>query len=264
MAPVASRAAKLEAELHLPPLAAGRRAPLLIMLHGLGSSAAQIEAGSDWLTFAREQGIAWLAPNGPLDSHGRRFWNAGSCCNFDGVEVDHVAALAELIEETKLNPSVDGQSVFVGGHSNGAFMAHRLACERPELLQGVVGISGSAPLTRAACRNPTRLKVLHVHGDADPIVTYQGGHLFRNAGLPEHRSARKSASDWASALGCTAAAVKLAPRDLEAALPGAETQVEGYPDCRRGKVELWTVQRGNHYIGFRSPAPAAVWAFLRD
>ena len=141
-------------------------------------------------------------------------------------------------------------------------MAHRLACERPELVRGIVAVAGTGPLDRAACKAPGDLRVLQIHGDADPIVTYGGGHLFDDASLPVHLSATKTAANWAAALGCEPAPRALAPLDLEAALPGAETRRQGYAACKRGKVELWTVSGGSHYIGFRSPAPAAVWAFL--
>src|SRR4051794_38061633 len=68
----------LEATVHLPPsLASGKKAPLLIMLHGLGSSGEDIQA-SDWPSFASSHGVAWMAPSGPKDSKGRRFWNAGA------------------------------------------------------------------------------------------------------------------------------------------------------------------------------------------
>lgn len=259
----APSAPSLEAELHLPALAAGAKAPLLIMLHGLGGSAEQIVAGSDWLSFASEHGIAWLAPNGPLDPQGRRFWNAGpSCCNFAHLAVDHVAALSALIERAAANPAIDRARVFVGGHSNGAFMAHRLACERPDLLRGIIAISGTGPLDPSACRPAGALRVLQIHGEADPIVPYAGGHLFQSPSLPEHVSVQKTAANWASALGCDTTPVTLSPLDLEASLPGAETRVQSYPHCKSGQVEVWTVAGGGHGVGFRAPAPAAVWAFL--
>lgn len=256
---------RLDAALHLPELAPGARVPLLVMLHGLGASAEQIETSSDWLAFAGHNGIAWLAPNGPFDRHGRRFWDAGpSCCNFDHLPVDHVAALAELIQRTVASAAIDPERVYVGGHSNGAFMAHRLACARPDLVRGVVAISGVGPATRSECRTPGALRVLQIHGDSDPIVPYAGGHLFGNSGLPETISAEETVAGWASALGCTEAPVSRAAVDLEQALPGPETRVRSFPHCRAGKLELWTVVGGSHYIGFRAPAPAAIWTFFRD
>lgn len=254
---------ELDAVLHLPPQKSGQRAPLLVLLHGLGSSGQELTNGSDWPSFAEAHGIAWAAPNGPVDKRGRRFWSAGpECCNFDELPVDHVGALASLITRFGASTGVDKTRVFVGGHSNGAFMAHRLACERPELLRGIIAIAGTGPLFRAACKAPSSLRVLQIHGEQDPIVTYEGGHLFRNALYPRHLSAQRTASDWAAALACEPTPTDAAPLNLETQLPGAETRVSAYRGCKRGAVELWSVAGGSHFLGFRAPAPEAVWAFL--
>src|SRR4051812_9814263 len=76
---------ELDAQLHVPARPAGAaKLPLLVLLHGLGSSGHEIES-SDWGRFAAEHGIAFMAPSGPRDARGRRFWNAGkSCCDFEG------------------------------------------------------------------------------------------------------------------------------------------------------------------------------------
>jgi polyhydroxybutyrate depolymerase len=260
---VVPRGGEIDAVLHLPTLRAGQRAPLLVLLHGLGSSGEDLAAGSDWPSFAESHGIAWVAPSGPVDSRGRRFWDAGpSCCNFDQLPVDHVAALSNLIRRLKQSPSIDGSRVYVGGHSNGAFMAHRLACERPELVSGIIAVAGTGPQSHAACKTPTALRVLQIHGDQDPIVTYAGGHLFRNPSLPQHLSAQGTAEDWATALGCDHAPSVRPALDLEARLAGAETRVDAFEHCRSGAVELWTVVGAAHYLAFRSPAPEAVWTFL--
>jgi polyhydroxybutyrate depolymerase len=260
----AAKPAGLDARVHLPAqVSAGSKVPLFVMLHGLGSSAEMIEQLSEWPKFAEDHGLAWIAPNGPFDQKGRRFWDAGpSCCNFDGVKVDHVAQLAELIERVGSNAAIDRERVFVGGYSNGGFMAHRLACERPELVRAVISVAGSGPLDRSTCKKPVALEVLQIQGDADPIVTYEGGHLFKDPKLPEHVSARKTAEDWAASLGCDAKPKTLEPVDFEASIPGLETRRERYEDCKHGHVELWTVAGGAHYIGFRAPGPAAIWQFL--
>jgi polyhydroxybutyrate depolymerase len=255
-------ASELDTALHLPAPSA-RKAPLLLLLHGLGSSGQELAAGSDWPSFAEAHGIAWAAPDGPLDRRGRRFWAAGpECCNFDQLPVDHVAALGALISRLTASPGVDASRVFVAGHSNGAFMAHRLACERPNLVRGIVAVAGTGPMSRASCEPPGTLRVLQIHGVDDGIVTYEGGHLFRNPGYPTHLSARKTASDWAQALGCETTPRASAPLNLELSLPGAETRVEVFERCKSGAVELWSVAGGPHYLAFRAPAPEAVWAFI--
>ena len=97
---------RLSAKVHLPGhLAPDERVPLLLLLHSLGTSAEDIESRTDWARFADKRGLAWIAPNGPTDALGRRFWDAGpSCCNFMGPPVDHVAALRALLEEFEFGP----------------------------------------------------------------------------------------------------------------------------------------------------------------
>lgn len=254
---------ELEAPLHLPTKASDTaKAPLLVLLHGYGSSPDEIRSG-DWPAFAERNGIAWTAPAGPLDSKGLRFWNSGpSCCNFDGRAVDHVAALRELVERALASAPVDAARVFVAGFSNGGFMAHRLACDAPDLIRGIVSVAGAGPLESVTCRPASKLRVLQVHGDADDIVTYGGGHLFKNARFPLHASAAKTAADWAERLGCDKAPVAGAAVDLEAKLPGRETHVSRYTGCSRGQVELWTISSGSHYVASRAPALQAIWSFL--
>lgn len=254
---------RLEAPLHIPKdPKSGERFPLVVLLHGLGASAEAIEHATDWPRFLDSKRAAWLAPNGSLDRAGRRFWDAGpSCCNFDRLPVDHVAQIGELITRTIAEHPIDAKRVYVGGISNGAFMAHRLGCELRSLVRGVVGIAGAGPSASPVCPDGPPISVLQIHGSADEIVAYAGGHLFGKASYPEHVSAERSAADWAARLGC-GKATNGEPLDFEAKIPGNETSVKRFDDCRGGRVELWTVAAGSHYIGLRSPSQEAVWRFL--
>lgn len=259
-----SLAERIDAPLHWPPqLPAGRRAPLLLVLHGLGASAEAIEKHTALPAFAREHGIAWLAPNGPLDRKGRRFWDAGaSCCNFERLPVDHVTALADLLQRSLVDERLDRNRVYVVGYSNGGFMAHRLACERPDLMRGIASVAGAGPLEAPTCKEPRALRVLQIHGDADAIVTYGGGHLFNDSRLPRHASAQETGTDWGRRLGCAEKPTNAPLLDFDAKLPGSETQVLRYPGCTRGAIEVWTVLGGNHYIGQHWQALEALWKFL--
>jgi polyhydroxybutyrate depolymerase len=232
-------------------------------LHGFGGSGAQIEQHTDFPAFAEKKRIAWIAPDGTLDRSGRRFWNAGSsCCNFDGVEVDHVGAIRALLDRAIARDGIDPARVFVVGFSNGGFMAHRLGCELRERVRGIVSVAGAGPSTPPTCSAGSALRVLEIHGDADRVVSYEGGHLFGKPTYPEHISAEKTIRAWAAALGCAAKPRAAAPLDFEATIPGKETKVERFEGCRGGNVELWTVRAGTHYVSFRSPAPEAIWQFL--
>jgi polyhydroxybutyrate depolymerase len=254
---------RLETELHLPSdVKQGERLPLMLVLHGLGASSETLARGTDWPRFLEAQRVAWLMPDGPKDRSGRRFWDAGpSCCNLDQLPVDHVEQFRELITRTLRENPIDPERVFVAGYSNGGFMAHRLGCELRPLIRGIVSISGVGQSNASPCPPGPPLRVLQIHGTDDDIVAYAGGHLFGKDSYPEHVSAEKTISDWAARLGCGQPAPE-ETLDFEAKLADKETNVKRFGQCSGGRVELWTVAAGSHYIGFRSPSQEAIWRFL--
>ena len=227
---------------------AGGRRPLLLFLHGLGGSGAEAVANPVLRALAERGGMVLVAPDGALDRQGRRFWNAGpACCNFDGKAVNDVARLEALINQWLERPEIDPARVYVVGFSNGGFMAHRLACFMDDRLAAVVSISGAGRAREEACSPVSPIAVVEVHGDADPIVRYEGGRVFNDRALDPHPSAPETFHDWAARLGCTGAP-KVSEVDLDPRLPGAETRIESYPDCPGGATELWTVHGGGHQL----------------
>lgn len=252
----------IDSVVHVPEgLAPGQKVPLLLMLHGLGGSGEELAAA--WAGLVRERKVAWLAPNGPTNSQGQRYWNAGpACCDADGSGVDHVAQLRALLEKALRTHPIDRESVFVVGYSNGGYMAHRLGCAAPELVRGIASIAGSDPLVTGACAAPESLRVLQVHGDKDSIVPYEGGLSGGASPSPPRASALRTAQVWAERLGCSTAPAGSRQLDLEPQLPGAETQIAEFTGCERGKVELWTVAGAGHQLGFHERAPPAIWSFL--
>jgi polyhydroxybutyrate depolymerase len=230
-------------------LAPGTRRPVVIFLHGLGGSGADTLADPAIRAWAEQGRIFLVAPDGTLDRQGRRFWNAGgACCNFDRRPVDDLARLETLIDYWRQRPDIDPARVYVVGFSNGGFMAHRLACWMDDRLAAVVSVAGAGRMRDEACAVSTSLAIVEAHGDADPIVRYEGGRVFDSRELDPHPSAPDTIRDWAARLDCPA---RLAPRtttaDLDPRLPGAETKLESHR-CPRGVAELWTVHGGEHRL----------------
>ena len=66
-------------------------------------------------------------------------------------------------------------TLFETGHSNGAMLAWRLACERPDLVAAIAPNSGEARLDQLHCIKGPPVPVLAFHGTADPCATYKSG-----------------------------------------------------------------------------------------
>jgi polyhydroxybutyrate depolymerase len=226
----------------------GGRRPLLVFLHGLGGSGAEALANPALRALAERGGMVLVAPDGTLDRQGRRFWNAGpACCNFDGKAVNDVARLEALINDWLERPDIDPARIYIVGFSNGGFMAHRLACFMDDRLAAVVSISGAGRAREEACAPVSPIAVVEIHGDADPIVGYEGGRVFNDHALDPHPSAPDTFHDWAARLGCSGPP-QVTTADLDPRLTGAETRIESHTNCPGGAVELWTVHGAGHQV----------------
>ena len=126
--------------------------PLVVLLHGYSSSAAQTGGALGLGNLATSRQFFYAAPDGTVDAYGNRFWNAtDACCNFGGSQVDDVAYLMAVVDDMASKYPIDPKRIFFIGHSNGAFMTQRMACEHAERLAAVVSIAGAQNNNLARC-----------------------------------------------------------------------------------------------------------------
>ncbi len=232
----------------------GTPTPLLLTLHGYGSNGDDFVRGSGLAELAAGEGFLLLAPDGTPDRLGARFWDATeACCNFGDDPVDDVGYLTGLVEDAARQYSVDSTAVHVVGFSNGAFMAHRLACERPDLFASIVAVAGSIDPDRD-CVGAGSTSVLSIHGTADQTINYEGGATYPSA--PETTAA------WVADLECGPGADGDS-LDLDTSIPGTETVTVSHQQCRGGAtVALWTVEGAGHLIAFSEDLADTLWTWL--
>ncbi len=247
---------------HVPPgFDKNKPAPLVILLHGLGASGFvqelvfQLEPESD------KRGFLYAHPDGTVGADKKRFWNATDvCCDFGGTMVDDVAYLTGLVKEIGEHYPVDPKRVFFTGHSNGGFMSHRLACDKPDVIAAVASLAGSTYLDPTKCNPSETIGVLQIHGTNDTSVKYDG-EVQDGAGYP---SASETIAIWAGKNGCDPMAQSAPAMDIDAVLDGNETLVTRHENCKAGgAAELWTMQGAGHIPGLGPNfAPALVdWLF---
>lgn len=230
--------------------------PLVVLLHGYGSTGRAQAEYFGLLADAEEHGYLLAYPDGLVDPRGSRFWNAtDACCNFYGNPVNDVAYLGAVIDDVAARYTVDPRRVFVVGHSNGGFMAHRLACEIGGRLAAIVSLAGAVWLNPGACPAPSPVNVLQVHGDADETISYAGG--------PGYPSAAQTVAIWAQKNRCSGALEAGADKDLDVQLPGLETRTETYAGCPPGgAASLWTIEGGGHVPRLGASWADEVWSYL--
>jgi polyhydroxybutyrate depolymerase len=235
--------------------------PLVLSLHGYSGTAKVHEAYFKLGAVADEETFLLAMPDGLKDAQNNQFWAAtDACCNFLNKPTDDVAYLSAVIADMKARYNVDPKRVYVVGHSNGGFMAHRLACDLSGEIAGIVSLAGALWADASKC-NPTHpVAVLQVHGDADAVVAYEGGLFF--PGTPSYPGAKQTVAAWAQKNGCDATLADTGEKlDLDATVAGAETKVERHA-CTSGAAELWTIAGGQHIPAFGPEWAARIYGFL--
>lgn len=229
--------------LHVPPGRSqpGALPPVLLVLHGGGGNATQMEKMTGLDALADLKGFVVVYPNGtgPLQRERLLTWNAGNCCGWAlDHRVDDVAFLRAIVARLTKEQKADPQRIFATGFSNGAGMAYRAACEMPDVLAGVAPVSGAVSVD-CAPREP--ISVIAFNGTADQHVPYEGGKPTRQLDRKHPRTDRSVASEieqWRRLDGC--------PSEAKHSVHGSIAR-DSYGPCRAGTaVELVTIRGSGH------------------
>lgn len=255
---------------------ASKPAPLVMMLHGYSSSSTLTEWYFKMSSLADVDGFFYVAPAGTVDRSGARFWNAtDACCDIDGTGVDDVGYLTALVKEIQGAYAIDPKRIYVMGHSNGGYMAHRLACDRADVFAAIVSFAGATWADSSKCRPSAPIGVLQIHGTGDDSVLYGGTIATSDGGVavdagdsgaaPPYPGAKQTVAYWAGANGCGPDLVDAgAPLHVSEDGVGMETAVSRYAACNvNGAAELWSVDKAGHIFTFTPEGLDASWQFLK-
>ena len=219
--------------------------PLVVALHGYSSSGS---FNAWWMSLydsVHENEHLLLTPDGSMNIVGMRYWNAtDACCNLFNTEMDDVSFLEGLISQAVQNYGADPEGVVLIGHSNGAFMSHRMACDRGSIIESIVSLNGATwDDFSNNCPDTGRPNILHVHGTVDSVIQYGGGSMFGGT----YPSAPQSTSFWADRSGCEATWTNLGSIDLTDSDGVAEPDDLEHLNCTDGnRVAHWRINNGIH------------------
>ena len=244
-------------------------APLLIMLHGYGSSGDEHEGYFNLGPAAAARGLIYAHPDGTVDSTGSRFWNAtDACCDFDRTRVADADYLTGVVSEIASRVNVDPKRIYLIGHSNGGFMSYRMACEHADLVAAMVSLAGASFAKETDCRPSATVAVLEIHGTADYVINFDGGTLTDigapGAPMAPFPGAEQTVAAWAMYNGCATQLSKATGSiDVDADIGGAEATIQASTGCRAGgAAELWTIPNDGHSPNLSPTFPDAALDFL--
>lgn len=220
--------------------------PLVVVLHGYTATAQAQDLYFGLSRLAQNRTFLVALPNGLRDDTLQQYWNATDACCAFGKTNDDVTYLTAVIRDVQRRFAVDPRRIFLVGHSNGGFMSHRLACDRSNIVAGIVALAGNNWADVTKCNPTDPVAVLQVHGTLDPVIGYNGG---ATVGQPPFPSAEDSVRSWGAKNRCTGTALSSIGGDLDlvTALLGDETKREGFTGCpANGAAELWTIRGAGH------------------
>src|SRR5262249_8841139 len=115
---------------HLPATGDGPY-PIVFSFHGLNSNAKQEERLSRFSALADREGFIAVYPDG-----------VGAKWRFMGRSDADVLFTMAIIEKLAADLPIDRRRIYATGISNGAQMAWRLACDRPDIFAAFGFVSG--------------------------------------------------------------------------------------------------------------------------
>jgi polyhydroxybutyrate depolymerase len=156
--------------------------PLLLGFHGRTADAQFFRGQSMIDSYVPTEKFIAILINGSIDQWSS--WNAGNCCSPSTQNnIDDVGLVSTIIDQTIASYSIDQTKIWAVGHSNGGMMAYRLGCDLSEKITAI-GIVGGALMDQTC--NPTKpVSIMHLHGNLDPTVPYEGGGKFETPSIAD-------------------------------------------------------------------------------
>ncbi|PJZ85062.1 alpha/beta hydrolase family esterase [Leptospira harrisiae] len=161
---------------HYPKNWNGSQIPLLVALHGRFGSGSSMIKQTKLDLLSDSKGFVVVFPDGY-----KRSWADGrGNTPADEDQINDIVFIESIVKRLVAEGSVDPKQVFLVGHSNGGFMAQRLAVEKPELWKGVVSVAAQISvytLKRKLALKTNPVSVGIIAGTEDPLVPYSGGYV---------------------------------------------------------------------------------------
>jgi polyhydroxybutyrate depolymerase len=174
------------------------RVPLVLDFHGNGSSGMQEQSGSGWRQKADAEQFIVVYPDGIGNG-----WNVGNCCGEAlNSMVDDVGFARAMVQTVSSEACIDAHRVYATGISNGAGLAHRLACEAADVFAAIA--AASADLVTDPCKPARPISEISVRGLNDTLVAYEGGNTGSTGWFSP--GAKGTLDLWKTINGCIGAA----------------------------------------------------------
>ncbi|MBR1991887.1 MAG: T9SS type A sorting domain-containing protein [Bacteroidales bacterium] len=162
--------------------------PVVFIFHGLGGNMYEVSYNADFNRIAAEQGWITVTPQALPDTFTAmdttlimNAWHSGVSAVVDGDTIvasegrDDTGLMMAILDSLIAHYNIDQSNVFCTGVSMGGFMSHRMAIEHGDRIKAIAPVCGTIGNEITSYTPVGHVSVMHLHGTADSIVTYDNG-----------------------------------------------------------------------------------------
>ena len=162
--------------------------PVVFIFHGLGGNMYEVLYNADFNRIAAEQGWITVTPQALPDTFTAmdttltmNAWHSGVSAVVDGDTIvasegrDDTGLMMAILDSLIAHYNIDQSNVFCTGVSMGGFMSHRMAIEHGDRIKAIAPVCGTISNEITSYTPVGHVSVMHLHGTADSIVTYDSG-----------------------------------------------------------------------------------------
>ncbi|MCF0167291.1 MAG: esterase [Bacteroidales bacterium] len=242
-----------------------KKAPLVVVLHGYGSSAIDI-MHRGFNEAADKYGFAVCYPQGSIDTKHKAGWNVGYPSQ-RGTEIDDVSHICDLARHVSKKFRLSKRNIFCAGMSNGGDMIYEIAYTNPGTFAAYGSIAGLAfeQGWKRRGKYETPVPFLEIHGTADKTSLWEGDPDGKSK-WGSYASVPLAVATWATAARCTYEQTEELPLRPEGHPVTLHRFLGGIPAWERGPaIEVWLYEiHGGGHSWAQSSIDTAdeIWRFF--
>lgn len=231
--------------IYVPPTYTGTPpVALVVALHPLNTTSANMESLTGFNRIAEREGFIVVYPDGINEK-----WEAGMVRRGDASPAgakDDVAFIVALLDTLASQYHINPGRVYATGMSNGAQMAHKLACECTERFAAIAPVVGTFLGNGYESSKPSApISVLMINGTEDKWIPWQGRSVGRGD-VMVNASVDDTVRFWVTANRCPPNPQRTDEPDRD---PSDGTRVfrDSYgPGLGGAEVVLYRIEGGGH------------------
>ncbi len=237
---------------HTPSSVNSVPTPLVLNLHGSGSTALEQEGFTDMNASANQDDFIVAYPQALIPDGTGFDWNVPGATLVGGRSVPANAAndvkfLTKLVTVLEGKYCVNAARVYATGFSGGSREVSELACVDSTLFAAVAPVSGLRH--PSPCVTKRAVPVISIHGSSDPVDPFNGhGQKYWTYSVPD------AAKDWSVQDRCT---------DKTVSRPEKKVTLTLYSDCaNQSQVALYEIKGEGHEWAGGPALPSALTSVL--